>query len=256
MAYTVKKLAKLSGVSVRTLHWYDEVGLLKPAYYGANGYRHYEEEQLLILQQILFFKELGFELQKIQEILGRSDFDKIAALSSHRHLLLKGMDRTRKLIETIDKTINHLKGVKQMKAEEIYEGISKEKQQEYLAYMKNRVGEDHPSFAEAEENVKKMTKEDQEEIRQEGQDITMDLMELMVEGFATTSPEVQRVIERHYAWIKRFWTPDRQAYIYLGKLYLGFEWKNFFGKFDPNHPRLAKFQAEGMKVFAEANLPA
>ena len=62
MAYTVKKLAAISGVSVRTLHWYDEVGLLKPAYHGANGYRFYEEAQLLMLQQILFYRELGFEL--------------------------------------------------------------------------------------------------------------------------------------------------------------------------------------------------
>lgn len=84
MAYTVKKLAKISGVSVRTLHWYDEVGLLKPAYHGSNGYRYYEEEQLLILQQILFFRELGFELKQIRKVLGRTDFDKMVALSSHR----------------------------------------------------------------------------------------------------------------------------------------------------------------------------
>ena len=63
MAYTVKKLAAMSGVSVRTLHFYDEVGLLKPAYHGANGYRFYEAPQLLTLQQILFYRELGFELK-------------------------------------------------------------------------------------------------------------------------------------------------------------------------------------------------
>ena len=72
MAYTVKKLAAMSGVSVRTLHWYDEVGLLKPAYHGANGYRYYEETQLLTLQQILFYRELGFELKQIKRVLGRS----------------------------------------------------------------------------------------------------------------------------------------------------------------------------------------
>src|SRR5579862_2315636 len=87
MAYTVKKLAQLSGVSVRTLHFYDEVGLLKPAYYGSNGYRYYEEPQLLALQQILFFRELGLEIKQIQKTLGRGDFDKIAALSSHRRVL-------------------------------------------------------------------------------------------------------------------------------------------------------------------------
>ena len=84
MAYTVKQVAAMSGVSVRTLHFYDEAGLLKPANHGANGYRFYEEPQLLALQQILFYRELGFELKQIKEILGRANFEKVAALESHR----------------------------------------------------------------------------------------------------------------------------------------------------------------------------
>ena len=101
MAYAVKELAKLSGVTVRALHFYDEVGLLKPAYYGANGYRFYEEKQLLALQQILFFRELGFELKQIQRLLGRSDFDQAEALKSHRKVLKKSLERTEELIRTI-----------------------------------------------------------------------------------------------------------------------------------------------------------
>src|SRR6185295_7811910 len=110
MAYTVKKLAGMSGVSVRTLHFYDEVGLLKPAYHGANGYRFYEEAQLLMLQQILFYRELGFELKQIKKVLSRRDFDKVAALESHRKVLRRNLAHTRNLIVTIDKTIEHLKG--------------------------------------------------------------------------------------------------------------------------------------------------
>ena len=87
MAYTVKKLSEISGVTVRTLHFYEEVGLLKPAYYGSNGYRYYEEKELLQLQQILFFKELGLTLKQIRKVLGESDFDQIAALHSHRKAL-------------------------------------------------------------------------------------------------------------------------------------------------------------------------
>src|SRR3954452_22348665 len=105
MAYTVNSLAGISGVSVRTSHFYDEAGLLKPAYHGANGYRYYEEEQLLVLQQVLFFRELGFELKQIEAILKRSDFDRMAALNSHRKVLEKNVERTKKLIKTIDKTI-------------------------------------------------------------------------------------------------------------------------------------------------------
>src|SRR6478752_7727294 len=112
MAYTVKQVAAMSGVSVRALHFYDETGLLKPAYHGVNGYRFYEEPQLLTLQQILFYRELGFELKQIERILGRPDFEKIAALRSHRQVLQANLMRTSALLETVDKTLQHLKGTK------------------------------------------------------------------------------------------------------------------------------------------------
>jgi len=123
MRYTVNKLAKLSGVSVRTLHWYDEIGLLKPAFYQTNGYRYYEEEQLLLLQQILFFRELGFKLNDIQKILDSSDFDKIKALYAHKSTLEKSVNRMHTLIHTIDKTILHLRGKKTMVDKELYSGF-------------------------------------------------------------------------------------------------------------------------------------
>lgn len=123
MAYTVKQVAAMSGVSVRTLHFYDEMGLLKPAYLGANAYRFYEEPQLLTLQQILFYRELGFELKQIKEILGRADFEIVAALESHRKVLQNNLTRTQMLVETIDKTIKHLRGTKKMKSDEMFAGF-------------------------------------------------------------------------------------------------------------------------------------
>ncbi len=124
MAYTVKQLALMPGVTVRTLHFYDEMALLKPAYTKANGYRIYEEPQLLMLQQILFYRELGFELKQINEILSQREFEKLAALKSHRQVLEKNVTRTRTLIETLDKTISHLKGTKRMKSEKFFKGFS------------------------------------------------------------------------------------------------------------------------------------
>ena len=124
MAYTVRKVAAMSGVSVRTLHFYDETGLLKPAFVGANGYRFYEEAQLLRLQQILFYRELGFELKRIRRILGQRNFQVIAALRSHRKTLEKNIARTSQLLETIDKTVQHLKGDAKMKSEELFVGFS------------------------------------------------------------------------------------------------------------------------------------
>src|SRR6476659_9641228 len=93
MAYTVKQVAAMSGVSVRTLHFYDETGLLKPAYTKENGHRIYEEAQLLMLQQILFYRELGFALKRIKSILGQPKFQKAAALRSHRKILETKIER-------------------------------------------------------------------------------------------------------------------------------------------------------------------
>src|SRR3954447_4205147 len=120
MAYTVKQVATLSGVSVRTLHFYDQTGLLKPAYLGPTGYRFYEEPQLLKLQQILFYRELAFPLKRIKQILARRGFRRLAALQSHRNVLQQNLARTRSLIETIDKTTRHLKGTTKMTAEELF----------------------------------------------------------------------------------------------------------------------------------------
>ena len=123
MAYTVKQVATMSGVSVRTLHFYDETDLLKPARTGANGYRFYDEPQLLTLQQILFFRELGLELKQIRQILGRADFQRVTALRSHRAVLEASLARTRRLLETIDATISHLEGQANMTAEQLFDGF-------------------------------------------------------------------------------------------------------------------------------------
>lgn len=120
MSYTVKKLAKLSGISVRTLRFYDTIGLLKPAYYGDNNYRYYEEEQILMLQQILFYRELNFSLNDIQRIISSDDFNKIDALISHKQILTQSLERTRQLIKTIDQTIAHLRGKITMRDEELF----------------------------------------------------------------------------------------------------------------------------------------
>lgn len=124
MSYTVKKLAKLSGISIRTLRFYDTIGLLKPAYYGENNYRYYEEEQILLLQQILFYRELGFPLNDIQKIISNDDFNKIEALISHKQVLTQSLDRTKKLIKTIDQTIAHLRGEITMRDEELFIGFA------------------------------------------------------------------------------------------------------------------------------------
>jgi DNA-binding transcriptional MerR regulator len=141
MAYTVKEVAKMSGVSVRTLHFYHEAGLLDPAYVAANGYRFYEEPQLLTLQQILFYRELGFELKEIKRVLAHTDHERIAALESHRQRLEHNLGRTACLISTIDRTIEHLKRSSVMRSEELFAGFTVRPGEDRFAEQINLRGE-------------------------------------------------------------------------------------------------------------------
>jgi DNA-binding transcriptional MerR regulator len=258
MAYTVKELAQLSGVSVRTLHFYDEIGLLKPARVGENQYRYYGEEQLLALQQILFFRELGFELKKIQSIVGGKEFDRNEALRTHRKVLQKELARMGKLIATIDQTLSKLKGSKGMKSsmndKDLYQGFAPEKQAEYEEYIQNRFGIDNPAWVESQQRVKKFTKADWKKNEKEWDAICRDLAAELAKGAAARSARVQAIIARHHTWLRKFWTPKRNSYTGLGEGYTGFEWKKAFAAHDQNHPQLARFMADAMRVFAIAEL--
>jgi DNA-binding transcriptional MerR regulator len=252
MAYTVKQLAKLSGVSVRTLHFYDEAGLLKPAWYGANGYRYYEQPQLLLLQQILFYRELGFELKQIQRILGRGDFDQLAALRSHREVLQKDLARTRKLIVTIDKTIEHLKGRKQMKDQELYRGFDPVVQAKHEQYLIDRFGEGmKESIAESHKQVKNWTKADWEKSSRAFDAICKDFTRLMTGRQAAEAPEVQAVTARHYRWLKQFWTPNRESYTGHTLLIVDSDLRKAYEVYDA---KLPEFVAAAIKVYAANEL--
>jgi DNA-binding transcriptional MerR regulator len=252
MAYTVKQLAKMSGVTVRTLHFYDEVGLLKPASYGANGYRYYEQKQLLVLQQILFFRELGFELKQIHRVLGRPDFDQLAALASHRQVLLKDLNRARRLLQTIDKTIEHLKGKQKMKDNEMYWGFSHKKQTEHEQYLIDRYGDKmKTSIAESHKKTKKWTKADWERAGQEFDQICRDLAGLIGRQLTANSNEAQNMVRRHYQWLKHFWIPTQESYSGHAQLIVDSELRKAY---EPYHPRLAEFLAEGVKIFAAKEL--
>lgn len=252
MAYTVKQLAGMSGVSVRTLHFYDEAGLLKPAYLGANGYRFYQEAQLLTLQQILFYRRLGFELKQIKKILRRPNFDKIAALESHRKVLHKNLAETRKLIQTIDKTIEHLKGTKTMKSQELFEGFDPEQQAKHEQYLIERYGESmKEGIAESKKKVKNWTKAHWEKSGAAFAEICKDLVKVMNRQLPAESPGAQEIIRRHFEWLKQFWTPNRESYAGHSQLIVDSDLRKAYEAYDA---RLPEFGAEAMKVFAENEL--
>ena len=123
MSYTVKQLANLAGVSDRTLRYYHEIGLLVPQTISEAGYRLYGEKEIDTLQQILFYKQLGLELEKIKNIITDSHFDREKALYDHLEALMKKQVQISKLIQNVTKTIHALKGEANMTDQEKFEGF-------------------------------------------------------------------------------------------------------------------------------------
>ncbi|TVY09018.1 MerR family transcriptional regulator [Paenibacillus cremeus] len=253
MAYTVKEISKASGVSVRTLHYYDEIGLLKPAYYGDNGYRFYEEEQLLQLQQILFFRELEFSLDEIRNLLQQSGFDRIEALHSHKKLLKDKAARLAALLLTIDKTMAHLRGETDMSKEELYYGFDFEKQKAYEQELKDRYGEGaEKSIQESKQNMKGWGKKEFEDVRAQVDEINKAMTVVLRSGAAPDSAETQAIIQKHFTWLNHFYVPTKEVYAGLGQLYC--DHPDFRKLYDAYDSGLAEYMRDAMQVYADRNL--
>jgi DNA-binding transcriptional MerR regulator len=241
--YTVKQLSTLAGVTPRTLHHYDQIGLLKPESIGENGYRYYGEKSILRLQQILFYRELDMSLDEIKKIMGRRDFDVLAALENHKLELQKQITRLEYLIETVDKTINHLKGESIMSPKGLFEGFSEEQQEEYARQAEQMY--DPETVRESNHKWKSYSAEKKQAILDEGKQIYLDMIATMPRG--ADSSEVQAIVERWRKHMDYFWTPNPDQLLGLATMYS--QSPDFKANFDQMHPDLADFMREAVTVY-------
>ena len=243
--YTVKQLSKMAGVTPRTLHHYDEIGLLKPSRVGDNGYRYYGEESVLRLQQILLYRELDMPLQDIKKIMGHRDFDVLGALHSHKEALQRQATRLNRLIATVDNTIHHLKGTTIMSEKGLFAGFSEEEQEQYAAEAEKMY--DPETVRESNRKWKAYSAAKKEAILAEGNAIYTDMIAAMPQG--ATSPEVQSVVERWRRHMDYFWTPNLDQLQALANGYN--DDPRFKANFDKMHPQLAEFMREAVRVYVE-----
>ncbi len=249
--YTVKDVAKLSGVSVRALHHYDEIGLLKPACVGENGYRYYGREELLRLQQILFHRELEFPLEAIAAVLRAPDFDRVEALRRHRTKLAAEARRYRRLLKTLDDTLAALNGETDMNDKEIYRGFAPERQAEYEAWLVDRYGDEMtPHIEFARQKMGAWSKADQEAHKAEVEAIERGLGDALAKGLPADSSALDPLLRRHHAWVALAWKkpPTAAAYAGLADLYLGHE--DFRARYEAVQPGLSEYLAVAMKAYA------
>jgi DNA-binding transcriptional MerR regulator len=253
MRRTVKQIARASGVSVRMLHHYDQIGLLQPAEIGPNGYRHYGRAELLRLQQILFYRDLGLPLREIAPILDQPGFDLASALLSHRERLGDEINRNQRLIRTIDQTVASLQQEKTMTDKEFFEGFSPEKQARWEAELATRSGEAAAGpLADAKRRIGAMSPDERRGMIVEMERLHAALADLLDRRVDPASAEAQALTEQHHAWVCRSWTPDRESYAGLGRLYV--EHPDFRATFDAVRPGLHCYLARAMARFAEDRL--
>lgn len=243
--YTVKQLSSLAGVSIRTLHYYDEIGLLKPSKVGRNNYRYYTDEALFRLQQILFFREMELNLEQIKAILDAPNFDLVTALQSHRQTLQEKIERLQTLIHTVDTSILHLVGEVKMSQKKIFEGFSEEKQKQYEQEAMQQFGEDR-----VKESIKlwnSYTDAQKEQIKQEGSQVYLDLVKNMDKGHA--SPDVQAILVRWHQHMRYFYEPSLEVLRGLGNGYN--EHPDFNATFTAIHPDLPAFLQKAITHYVD-----
>ena len=245
MGYTVKQLSDLAGVSVRTLHYYDEIDLLKPSSVGANGYRYYEDEAVYRLQQILFFRELDLSLREIKTIIDSPAFDLLVALQAHRESLHDRVERLHDLIHTVDGTIAHLTGEIEMSQKQLFDGFTEEEEKRY--YQEARERYDSREVDASYKRWNQNTAAEKQRIKEEGNAIYTDLVALMHTG--VDSPEVQAVIARWHQHLRHFYEPGVERLLGLGQLYV--ESPDFAAFFRALHPDLPEFMREAITLYCE-----
>lgn len=250
MNYSVKQLAKIAGVSIRTLHYYDEIGLLKPASTKKNRYRNYGEKELLKLQQILFFRELEFSLKRIKQIMQSPGFDSLSALEDQQKLLEAKKQRIKILISTILETIKSLKGGEFMNANDTFSAFTDPTYQQYKDEVEKRWG-NTSAYKQSIERVAKMTKQERDRVKKEGEEIAQSIACLKKHGFRYDSVEIQNQMHRFYQHLHNYYDPSYEMFKCLGQMYV--DDSRFTAFYEKYAEGLAIFMRDAMSYYADVH---
>lgn len=246
MEYTVQRLANLAGVSARTLRYYDEIGLLKPARINSSGYRIYGSTEVDKLQQIMFYRELGLALDEIRRILESTQFDALLALREHQQQLLAKRAQIDQLLANVEKSITQAEGGVKMSDKEKFAGFKQkmiaDNEERYGVEVKARYGEAAVSRANAV--VANLT----EEQYTAWQDLSEQVMQTLKQAFATGDPKgelAQEAAELHRQWLSFTWPSYcKEAHACLAQMYVQDE--RFTAFYDKEQPGLAQFLCDAI----------
>ncbi|WP_449621560.1 MerR family transcriptional regulator [Robertmurraya sp. Marseille-Q9965] len=253
MEYTVQKLAQLAGVSSRTLRYYDEIGILKPARINSSGYRIYGEKEVDRLQQILFYRELGVNLETIKDIMTSPSYDGAKALKEHREQLLEKRKQLDLLIMNVEKSIASTEGRINMSNKEKFEGFKKkmveENEQKYGKEIREKYGEETVNKSNAK--LLNMSEADYEAVTK----LEAQVKETLAEAFKTgdpTSEIAQKAADLHKQWLTYYWAEySKEAHAGLAQMYVDDE--RFTAYYDKEQPGTAEFLRDAIHIYTGQN---
>lgn len=241
--YSIGEVAQLSGVSLKTLHYYDSIGLLKPDKRGKSGYRKYSRSNLEQLQTILFYRELRFSLNEIKRILFEDNHSILHHLETQLELLTNEKERTNQLIQTLTKTINAMKNNQIVSDYELYEGFSKEEVDKISQEVELKY--DPETVRESKLRTKKWDKNKWNEVKHLEMEINQKLAIYTVDQIECN--DVQNLIEQHFHWVNQFYNCTLEMYLGLAELYKQDE--RFKNHYESIQEGLTEVLSSAIKVF-------
>ena len=249
MEYTVKKLAQMAGVSTRTLRYYDEIGILKPARINSSGYRIYGQAEVDRLQQILFYRELGVGLESIKDIVTAPSFDGAKALREHREKLLEKREQLDVLISNVDKTIALTEGRIIMSDKEKFEGFKQklidDNEAKYGKEVREKYGDE--TVNKSNQKVKGMSQEQYDEVTK----LATEVIETLHAAFETGDPAgelSQKTADLHRQWLCYYWDSySKEAHAGLAQMYV--DDPRFTAYYDEKHPGAAEFLRDAVFIY-------
>ena len=251
MEYSIKELSELAGVSARTLRYYDEIGLLKPSRVNEAGYRYYGESEVAVLQQILFYRERGFELKTIQRIIYDENFDMLNAMEEHLLALEKQKANTEALILTVKKTIQSIKGECEMSNKEKFqalkENVVRENEEMYGVEAREKYGDEE--VRTFNQKMLNMTEVQWERFQELEKDILKRLEDGVEQGIEVESEAAKTIVELHKEWLCMTWKQySVEAHKGVAMMYVADE--RFTKYYDRKEQGCAKLLCEAVQYWA------
>ncbi|SMF90869.1 DNA-binding transcriptional regulator, MerR family [Paenibacillus uliginis N3/975] len=251
MEYTIQRLGHLAGISTRTLRYYDEIGILKPARINSSGYRIYGQFEVDQLQQILFYRELGLQLDQIKQIITSPSFDSVHALKQHREQLQNKRRQLDLLIVNVDKTIASAEGRIMMSDQEKFEGFKQkmidDNEKKYGKEIREKYGDDTVNQSNAK--LKNMTQEQHEQVT----GLAEEVKDTLAQAFKQGDPAgelAQKAADLHKQWLTFYWNQySKEAHAGLAQMYVDDE--RFKAYYDAEQPGTAEFLRDAILIYTQ-----